>query len=65
MTESTNASSDDPVAAAFLALIVDQIERHPEQVVAFSAEDIDGTGESLAGVEYDLSESLDDAFELP
>ena len=55
----------DPVLDAFLAFLGDQMQQHPERIQPFSAEDVEGLDELLAGVEYDPNEPLDDDFEPP
>ncbi len=55
----------DPVMDAFLAFLSDQMQKHPGDIVALTAEDIEGLDELLAGVEYDPGERLDEDFELP
>jgi len=57
--------SRDPVVAAFLAFLEEQIARNPELLRPLTTEDAAGLDELLDGVVYDREKALDDEFELP
>jgi hypothetical protein len=60
-----NDESQDPVFAAYLAFLEDQLANRPELLRPLTTEDVAGLEALLDGVVYDKEELLDDDFELP
>lgn len=55
---------DNVTLEAFLALVDREMQLHPERIRPFTARDVEGLDELLAGVDVDLEEDLGD-FMLP
>jgi prlF antitoxin for toxin YhaV_toxin len=56
---------DDPVLETFLSFLDRQMHEHPELIRPFTADDVEGLDDLLAGAEVDLDGRIDDDFVLP